>query len=181
MSQTPVRRIAVDDDEDVNPEFNPKVTQTMGNNPLDALREAIQAEVAKPDITLQIITREGMSIRFGTNIDMDTDIARWRRSSQDKTQPDNFNLLKFSQLVIANCTLAVALNGEEPSDEAGQPITFTSSLMLEWTNVKRPLDAVRTLYGSDGHIIATAQEIMEAAGYGDEMREAGDDTPTRRS
>ncbi len=162
--------------------FTPKVAPgvTTGPDPLAALRETITAAVQKPDLSLQVITRPGMTIRFSTNMDLDT-IQQWRRRCQDKSQPDNFNLLKFECMVIANQAQAFGLNGQEPMGEDGAPISFRSSEVLTWTGQKRALDAVKALYDNDAHVVLTAQEVMEEAGFGDEMMEADEEGPTRRS
>lgn len=152
---------------------------SMGPSPLDQLRETITAAVTKPDLTLAVLSRPGLAIRFGTNIDLDI-LQQWRRRSHDKHMPDNWNILKFSQLVIANTAKAMVLNGEEPLGQDGEPVSFRSPELLEWTSTKRALDAVRGLYDNDGHIIATAQDVLEAAGYGDEMMEP-EEGPTKRS
>lgn len=180
MTDAPIRSFDVGDD-DQDDTFSPRVVSaaTTGPDPLAALRETITAAVSKPDVVLEVLTRPGMAIRFSTNLDLDV-IQQWRRRSHDKSQPDNFNLLKFAQLVIANQSEAFSLNGQEPTGQDGQPISFRSNEVLEWTGTKRALDAVRAIYDNDAHIVATAQEVMEAAGFGDEMQEA-EEGPTRRS
>lgn len=165
-------------DDDLTPVVAPGLS--TGADPLAALREVITAAVVKDDLTLQVITRPGLSIRFSTNMDLDT-IQQWRRRCHDKSQPDNFNLLKFACMVIANQATAFALNGVEP-DIDGNPINFRNGPVFEWTNTKRAVDAVKALYDNDGHVVATAQEIMEAAGFGDEMVEGDvEESPTKRS
>lgn len=180
MSEQPIRRFDAGDDLE-DDTFTPKViaSGTSGPDPLAALRETITAAVAKPDVVLEVLTRPGMTIRFSTNFDLDI-IQQWRKRSHDKVSPDNFNILKFALLVIANQAEAFGLNGQEPNGQDGNPLSFRSSEVLEWTGTKRALDAVRGLYDNDAHVVATAQEVMEAAGFGDEMMEA-EEGPTRRS
>lgn len=153
---------------------------TTMSNPLDELAAAITEEVRNPDLTLAVPLRPGMSLRYDTNIDADTELMQWRRRSHDKSQPDNFNILKMSCIVIANCCKAVVFKDVEPTGSDGQPITFNSTEMFEWTKTKRAIDAVKALFGNDAHVLATAQDIIEAAGYGDEMMEP-EEGPTKRS
>lgn len=149
------------------------------SNPLDALREAVKQQVVSEDVTYPVPTRPGMSVRYSTTVDMEH-VQLWRRSSNDKTAPDNFSVLKFSMLIIANTAKAFAFEGQEPTGGDGEPITFVSPEVGEWTGHKRALDRVRAIFANDGHVIATAGEIMQAAGYGDEIMEANPD-PTMRS
>jgi hypothetical protein len=174
-----MRRFDITDD-GIDEEFQPTVVTTTTANPLDALRDKITEQVVKPDLELDVLTRDGMSIRYTTNLDLDV-INKWRRVCQDKSQVDNFNMLKFASLVVANTAIAFALNGVEPTGADGDLVSFRSPEVLEWTNTKRALDAVRKLFANDAHIIATAQEIMSEAGFGDEMKESGEESPTRRS
>lgn len=148
-------------------------------NPLDALAAAIKQEVVREDVTFPVPSRPGMTIRYSTAVDMEH-VQNWRRSSHDKSAQDNFNVLKFSMLIIANTAKAFAFEGQEAFGGDGERISFTSPEVGEWTGQKRALDRVRVIFANDGHIISTAGEVMEAAGYGDEIMEADPD-PTMRS
>lgn len=147
---------------------------TKMENPLDALRETITAAVERPDLVLAVLTRPGLTVRYATSIDMEH-IQRWRKNSHDKTAPDNFNMLKFSLLVLANTCKAMALRNTEPVGADGKPLTFISRELSDWTGQKRHLDIVRTLYASDGHVVQTAQDILDAAGYADDEMEPDTD------
>ena len=156
------------EDEVVLPEDLSQPTQM--DNPLDALRDTIEAAVERPDLVREVLTRPGLTIRYATSIDMEH-IQRWRKSAYDKTAPDNFNMLKFSLLVLANTCRAMALRGQEPTGQDGKPLTFISRELGEWTKQKRHLDIVRALYASDGHVVQTAQDVLDAAGYADDEME----------
>lgn len=181
MAAAPARQFdsTTDDvDEDLTPQVAPGLS--TGQDPLAALRDVITAAVVKEDLVLDLLTRPGMAIRFSTNMDLDT-IQQWRRRCHDKSQPDNFNLLKFACMVIANQAEAFRLNGQEPEVD-GLPLNFRQGPVFEWTNTKRAVDAVKALYDNDGHVVATAQDVMEAAGFGDEMVESDvEEGPTKRS
>lgn len=168
-------------DEDTFAEALPIEHGTRMDNPLDALKASITEAVRRPDISLMVLSRPGLTIRYNTNIDMEL-LQRWRRSAHDKTAPDNFNVLRFMSLVVVNTALAFALNGEEPVGANGQPISFASPEVAQWTGQKRVLDSVRSLFASDGNIVTCGQQILDAAGYGDESMEADDEVgPTRAS
>lgn len=152
---------------------------TKMDNPLEALRDTIVSAVERPDLVLAVLTRPGLTIRYATSVDMEH-LQRWRKSAEDKSAPDKFNLLKFSLLVLANTCKAMALRGQEPVGSDGKPLTFISRELSEWTGERRHLDIVRTLYSSDGHVVQTAQEILDAAGYADDQMEPDED-PTQGS
>ena len=140
---------------------------------LDRLRESLMEVVTLPPLTLKVIERPGMSVRFDTNIANAT-IQGWRKQSRNKSMPDEFDSLKFSSLVIANKAIAVMLDGQDVTDEQGDTVNFTSPELLKMLGVNRALDAVRKLYGVDGHIIQQADAILSAAGY-DEVEQKADD------
>ncbi len=167
----------MDEDQDDTP-FVQSSPSSAPASPLDELRETITKEVQRPDLVLAVMARPGMEIRFDTNVDMSM-IQEWRRrATRRRGQNEDFDILKFTSSVVANQARAFRLRGEEPAGADGEPISFRSPEVLQWTSTSRALDAVRALYSVDGHIISSAGEILQAAGYSDVMEE-GDEGPTR--
>lgn len=143
------------------------VEEDKGNDSktiLDALRSELKREVRNKPITLNVLGRDGMTIRFDTNIESGA-IQMWRKQSQNKSMADNFDGLKFSSLVIANKAECILYNGVEARTEDGEELNFKNPAILDMLGVTKALDAVRKLYGVDGHIFVAADEILRAAGY----------------
>lgn len=143
---------------------------SSGKTVLDALRSELKKEVRTPPIVLTVPGREGMSIKFDTNVDSGS-VQMWRKQSQNKSMTDNFDGLKFSSLVIANKAEAIMYNGVTARTDDGNELNFKNQALLEMLSVHRALDAVRKLYGVDGHIFVAADEILRAAGYDSESQD----------
>jgi len=132
------------------------------------LEKVITDEVEFVPITLEVAKRPGVSIRYGTRLD-DTEVTRWRKISENKKLPNDFDNLRFCLLIVASKCEAILLHGEEVRDEAGQLITFGH----KWTRDKmktgdRAADAARKLIGSDPHVMLHANRILDEAGFGDD-------------
>jgi hypothetical protein len=149
------------------------IEESVDENPgtiLKALEAELKREVRLDPITLTVPNRPGMTIRFDTNIESGT-IQMWRKQSQNKSMADNFDGLKFSSLVIANKAEAVLYNSVVARTEDGDELNFKNPALLSMLGATRALDAVRKLYGADGHIFVAADEILRAAGYDSEGQE----------
>ena len=134
---------------------------------LAALKEELKREVKSEPITLSVPSRPNMSIRFDTNVESGT-IQMWRKQSQNKSMADNFDGLKFSSLVIANKAEAILMNNVVARTENGDELNFKNPELVTMLGANRALEAVRKLYGIDGHIFVAADEILKAAGYDSE-------------
>ena len=137
---------------------------------LSALKEELKREVQLPPITLAVPARPGMSIRFDANVNSGH-IQMWRKQSQNKSMADNFDSLKFSSLVIANKAEAVMFDGVEARTDDGELLNFKNPELLTMLGTNRAVEAVRKLYGVDGHIFVAADEVLKGAGYDAEGQE----------
>ena len=57
------------------------------NNIMSTLREELKRKIENKPLTLAIPSREGVSIKFNTNIEAGL-IQQWRKRASDKTMPD---------------------------------------------------------------------------------------------
>ena len=89
--------------------------------------------------------------------------------------PDQFDGLKFSCIVIANQAEEVYYKGEVAVDTKGEYLNFKNPNFIEMLGAERAVDAVRKLYGVDGHIFIAADEILRGAGYDSEGQEQQED------
>jgi hypothetical protein len=76
--------------------------------------------------------------------------------------------VKLACTALANTCLAILRDGAEVPDGAG-PLTFTSPALHEILGVDRTVDAVRRFYGRDAHVIAVSRQILDEAGYGEDV------------
>lgn len=155
-----------DDDIIVDDAPSPDDAKTI----LQAIEAELKHEVRNAPITLLVPGRPGMSIRFDTNIESGS-LQAWRKQSQNKSMPDNFDGLKFASLLIANKAECILYNGVEARTPDGDELNFKNPALLEMLGANRALEAVRKLYGVDGHIFIAADEITKAAGYDSEGQE----------
>lgn len=149
-------------------------------SPLDLLAQMLSGEVSRPPIRLPVPERAGVSIDFDANIDNDQ-LTAWRKRALYEDPRDGTDPLKLACIVLANKAIGFAINGK-PVLKEGQPLTFASQEV--WAMVKPPavsaIQAVRRLFGVDGHVITAGGEVLRAAGYGDAiMQEDADPTAAR--
>ena len=141
---------------------------------LASLKEELKRVVKNAPITLQVPSRPGMSIKFDTNVEAKT-LQMWRKASNNKSMPDNFDSLKFSSIVIANQATEIFFKGDLAVDESGEVLNFKNQKFLEMLDAPKAVEGVRKLYGVDGHIFIAADEILRAAGYDSEGQEQQED------
>ena len=144
------------------------------NNIMSTLREELKRKIENKPLTLAIPSREGVSIKFNTNIEAGL-IQQWRKRASDKTMPDGFDPLKFACIVLANQAEVVIHQGKEAVGNNKDFINFKNPELLEMLGTERAVDAVRKMYGIDGHILQVVEKLFSAAGYDAETSETDAD------
>lgn len=182
MTETP-RRIGALDPDDLDPDLapvQPAERTTSLDSLLTDLDKALKADVDFAPITLQVLKRPGVAIRYATDLD-DEKLEAFRRRSVDKKAVDGVNGLRFCSLILANQCEAILMNGQDVHDEAGQNLTFGHARIRTLYGAQRAADAVKKLIGSDPHVMLHANAVMEAAGFGDQAVEVEEEGPTTAS
>lgn len=183
MATQPVRSIdATDPDPDrevpVDPVDDDHPRATTALDELAAELRQDPNEVDGPAV-LEVPAREGWSAAYSRDLDANQ-LERWRRASRDRKAADGMDLFALSQRILANQQVAIIRRGET-LDDGGAPMTVRSRAFLDLIDAATPLEAVRKLYGRDGHVLAAANEVLSAAGYAETVDEVADDpTPARR-
>ena len=157
-------------------------------SPLDVLKQAVAADIAVPDLVLRLPSRPAIKLSYAVSIDGDK-FQLWQRRAARKGTGSGANndidVLKLSCIVLANqlSNVLVDYKGRDTvvNGEDGSPLNFTHPdfrSMILGGDVNKSIGAtqlVRDLYANDGHLIAHAREVIEAAGYGQEVDEFEDD------
>jgi hypothetical protein len=161
----------------------PRPEELAGSSPLDLLKQVISGEVEHEPLTLPVPKRRGVAITYNTELDNDL-LTAWRKRSMYDDSRDGVDPLKFACIVLTNKAVGFTIHGR-PVTADGHPLTFASSEV--WEMVKPPamsgIDAVRRLYGVDAHVIIAGEEVLRAAGYGDQIHQVEADPtvePLRR-
>ena len=141
---------------------------------LASLKEELKRVVKNEPVSLQVPGRPDMTIKFDANIEAAT-LQNWRKACKNKAMPDQFDGLKFACIIIANQADEIHYKGEIAVDTKGENLNFKSPNFIEMLGADRAVDAVRKLYGVDGHIFIAADEILRAAGYDSEGQEQQED------
>lgn len=124
----------------------------------------------------------------GAEIDHCRESVRNRkaRRSKDEAAPTMAETMAANRLLIARCTIGIAIEGEDLLEADGSPSTFASRRFLDKFTVASSADVVDRIYrggradGPDGDISVTANALVEAAGFGaDALIEDEDPTPAR--
>lgn len=162
------------DDVPVDDDLPPATT------PLDDLRAELAEEVGAEPLTLPVPARPRYSVRYSTDVDGEL-LSRWTKASKDRHAPNGVDELSLACRILANQAIGVLRDGDELLDE-GKPLRFRSRAFLDILGVGSPTEAVRKLYGRDGHVQAAALEVLRSAGYDDDAlatASAADPTPGR--
>jgi len=157
--------------EDYGDESEPKEKgiKPVSGSPLEALKALLSAEAASEPITRKVPNREGFSVRLATTVE-ERELKHWTRSSQRKVggrvEGDS---VKFASLLIAAKCEAILYMGQEIEAD-GDVVTFRHPAIR--TLLGLPAEASHVVvmehfYGSGGHIVGVANEVLEAAGWGD--------------
>ena len=159
----------------VDPDISETTEETPNtNNIMSSLREELKRKIENPPLTLSVPSRDGVSIKYNTNIEAGL-VQQWRKRSTDKSMPDGFDPLKFACIVLANQAESVIHKGKDAIGNNGEPINFKNSELLEMLGADRAVDAVRTMYGMDGHILQAVEKLFTAAGYDPESADEQSD------
>lgn len=147
----------------------------------DILSATLQKPVELEPILIPIPSRPNLSLRFDVNIDS-FKFGRWTERSirkvGGKPMPDPRSL---ACMVIANQMRGILVHGEEAIKEDGSSVTFIGPDLCSMLGLPEGSDRteiVRALIGSDGHILAISNRILDAAGYGDDVISEDDENPT---
>ena len=147
---------------------------------LDSVKEALAANVENEDLHLRVPARPILRVIYSTFIDGDL-FQMWQRKCQIKgTQ--QMDMIRFTSTVIANQMKGLEVwdaknkTWREARTPDGEALTFQTAdfkgLVLGSKDAySSAAQMARKLYGIDGHLIKAATEIVEAAGYGDEMND----------
>ncbi len=153
-------------DPDLDPGLNPAPEETSD---LEDLREELRSAVVST-IVLAVQGRPKYAVEYRLDF-TGKQVDHWRRLSKNKHYVDGMDGIKFASLVLAsNCT-AIHRDGA-PLIVGGEVQTFTSKAFQEVLGVDRAVEAVRALYGLDGHVAGAGTKVMSEAGYGDEAEVA---------
>lgn len=140
---------------------------------LDELRAELAAEVEVEDFRLDVPERPGYAVVYAADVTYD-ELTAWRKRAKDTSKPGGINELRLSTIILANKAVDLIRQGEPTG------LTFRDPALVELLGAGSATDAVRRLYGLDGHVNAAALAVLQASGFGDELAEAGDDAdPTR--
>lgn len=163
---------------------NPEVSTTRETTPLDRLKSVLKTEASQEPVTLKVPIREGIAVKFDTNI-ATPQIDHWQKRSVRKVSGKNtYDPVRFAAFVIAAKAISLILDGKPVVDDDGEPIRLVSSTIREFLGLadgSDPTAIVRALYGSDGSIVTTSDAILAAAGYGgdpDDLIQDEQENPT---
>lgn len=136
-------------------------------NPLADLKAALSKPLADQTIVLPVPLRDGWAIRYSTAIPAET-MQAWIKKATVKKDAD-LDMFRFACLCLAAKCTEIIQDGTVWRDGAGEALTFQSRELGEALGVETDVEAVRAVYGSDGHVSAAADKVTRAAGYGDEL------------
>lgn len=148
---------------------------------LGELQKEVGKDVRLPLFTLDVNTRNHISLRYDPNIIADSnEVERWQNQSRNRGGREGFNLKRFAVLVIKNTCVGILWDGQTIPDAEGEPCTFASRAIHTMFNAVDASAAVDILFGGiDSHMIAHSNRVLAAGGYSENGMAVteGEDTP----
>jgi hypothetical protein len=144
---------------------------------LAQMREEAQQEVEIEDMRCIVPNRPNFELLIHPSIDYDLLNSFMKRSTKQIKGKREWSPLVFAYQVISHTNIGVAYKGVTVQDSDGDDLTIASNQFWAMFGVNSPQQALSALYGSQGHLIATSQEIVSRAGYGDIDVETGEGGP----
>jgi hypothetical protein len=166
------------------PRGEPRATREVAkDSALAALRTEATREVRLPALNLSVPARPDFGMRFDVNIPSDQ-LVRWSsKSERGPKGKEEVDARKFASLVILS-TLTSILHRPDSADSAevsgelwevvtsdgpeATALTFQDDEIQDLLGASSPDAALRAWYGSDGHLLQTATDILNAAGYAED-------------
>lgn len=157
--------------------------------PLDLLRAQYEKEIEREPVEFPIPLREGVSVEYDTNISSD-DIEFWRKAAttsnrrgrrSGEAEADSF---KMAALVIFHKAKIFRVDGKDVyiDREETKPLNFYEGDALRGviqSHAISNVELVRAAFGNDAHVMSVGGQIIEAAGYGEEVPELVESNPTQ--
>lgn len=152
--------------------------EASGVSLFDALKRQISQSVTVDDYVLDVPMRPGVALVFRPEVDWDT-YQLWVKRATDKRN-DTVDYMKLANTVISNLNTGIKLNNQMVPNSDGDMLRITSREIHEWLGVPigSTQQAIKKMYGLDGHAIQALKLIVEKSGYsieGDVLE--ADDSP----
>lgn len=156
---------------------------TKPANPLEELREELAEEITGLTATYPVPGRPKYAVRYSLDVE-GPQLQRWTKQASDKKLPGGVDGTKAAAIVLANMCEAILRVTDGDLDTAEEiygtddvVFTFRHPELHEMLGVSRAIAAVQKFYALDGVVIRVAGDLVDEAGYGDEMPDLD---PTRR-
>lgn len=168
--------------------FNEPVSEIREGSGLDQLKSILDKEIKLDSYSYPIPRRKTIRLILNPNIDGEA-FQRWQRNAiigKARGPESQVDSIKLAGVVIANCTEGIEVQnnqGEyiEVRDSNGVSLTFRNpelrNMLVGDNQAPSAVALVRKLFGSDGHMLECSGDLMEKAGYGDEVEEGTADDP----
>jgi hypothetical protein len=141
---------------------------------LDLIADEIMQE-ASPPLRLQHPTRTDYTLVFDMG---HLDAATLERYHRQATRGKTRNARLLNGLIVGNHCVRVERNGIALEDSRGTVIDFGNTELMSLLKVNSRADTAARFLGGDGYLAATANAVLEHAGYGADVEEADRPDPT---
>lgn len=155
------------------------------NTPLTSLKDALAKKVVKAPVTLSVPARDGVTMRFNTNLEQSL-LEAWRSASTrrgKRGKEDEINMLSLASKILFGQNEAILFNGEEEYGEDQTLISLRHRELAEMLGAESttPIGICQALYGYDAHIVVAMEEVLVACGYSPDIDMETEEDPTNRS
>lgn len=129
----------------------------------------IQKDPDLPEtIDLKVPGRNNFAVRYDTDLEMQQ-LDRWRKASTpNRKRPNDIDSLLLAQHVLTGACVGIVRNGELVKSPSGETLDFRSEAVLSSLGVLDPHAAIKKLYTKDAYIISASNDVIAAAGFGEE-------------
>lgn len=138
----------------------------------DALRADLTTDIAIDPIPLIVPLRPTIEILYKPEIEWDLFESWMKRAA--KNPKKTVNPVNLALSVLSFTCVGIRRGGKNVVDDEGDNATFASEDIQKMLKANSVQQAIRAMYGQEGHIISTSARVLEEAGYGDVDIESGE-------
>lgn len=153
--------------------------ETEPVNLLDELRGELAKPVQREPLKLTVPNRPNITLMFNPSITFEQYQTWVKKSTPKKDETPDF--MKLAAIVLSMTTSGFMYKGKQMFNSKGEPWLLTSPELHDLLGVSQgaTAQAIRVLFGSDGHAIQAMKKVIEAAGFSldGDVQEADESDP----
>lgn len=132
---------------------------------LELFKQDMTEDLAENDVYFTHKYRPAYRMSFGTDLN-DRQLRQWQRKAMNRDK--SIDIMKVCAIVLANLSTGLWRDGVQMMDD-GEPFTFRSRGFIDTFSDGDAVEAVQKFMAKDGYLQGTAEAVLTACGFADEV------------